>query len=185
MESVSVFDDLPDLALIELFTYLSSFDALWSFSRINYRLTILLAERGFLRRLNLSPARFGQFNILFDLFTLKDIQSLAIDCDGSPLQLIRWPRLPQLRTLRIKGVCNVGDLKIFLLVHAATLTHLILESNQDDMMVSQSIEFYNKNQANFISLNDCLLLLVWFFQRYFACRNRLDRFNWNYFSFSI
>lgn len=47
MSLITSFDDLPDLVLIELFSYLSSFDVLWGFTQLNTRLTLLLIERGF------------------------------------------------------------------------------------------------------------------------------------------
>ncbi len=136
MALITCFDDLPDLVLIELFSYLSSFDILWGFTHLNQRLTMLITERGFLYHINLSLARYHQFNTILRFLPLNDIQSLSIDSDASPLQLTRWPYLPRLRTLRIIGVHNHDDLLLFLLLHAATLTHLIIKSNERMVPVS-------------------------------------------------
>ena len=132
------FDSLPDLVLIELFSYLSSNDILWGFTGLNHRLTMLITERGYLFHINLSPARSNQFNTILGFLPLNDIQSLAIDNDASPLQLCHWPYLPRLRTLRIIGVYNHDELLLFLLLHAATLTHLIIRSNERLVPVSIS-----------------------------------------------
>ncbi|CAF4577236.1 unnamed protein product, partial [Rotaria sp. Silwood1] len=96
----------------------------------NHRLTMLITERGFFSRINLSLARYHQFNRILHFLPLNDIQSVSIDSDASPFQLTRWPYLPRLKTLRIIGVYNHDDLLVFLLLHAATLTHLIIKSNE-------------------------------------------------------
>ena len=132
------FNELPDLVLIELFSYLSSFDILWGFTHLNHRLTWLITEQHLFYRINLSFARHDQFNRIFRILSLNDIQSLAIDIDASPLQLTRWPYLPRLRTLRIVGVYNYDDLLFFVLLHAATLTNLIIKSNERLIPVSNN-----------------------------------------------
>ncbi|CAF4986197.1 unnamed protein product [Rotaria sp. Silwood1] len=91
---------------------------------------MLTMERGLFYHINLSLARNYQFNRILRFLPLNDIQSLAIDSDASPLQLTRWPYLPRLKTLRIIGVYNHNDLLLFLLLHAATLIHLIIKSNE-------------------------------------------------------
>ncbi len=136
MGSITCFDDLPDLVLIELFSYLSSIDILWGFTHLNHRLTMLITERGFFYNINLSVACYHQFNTILRFLPLNDIESLSIDSDASPLQLTRWPYLPRLRTLRIVGVYNFDELLLFLLLHAATLTHLIIKSNERMVPVS-------------------------------------------------
>lgn len=130
MASITCFEDLPDLVLIELFSYLSSIDILWGFTRLNQRLTMLIIERDFFYRINLSLAHYDQFNTILGFLPLNNIQSLAIDNDASPFQLTHWPYLNRLKTLRIIGTYNYEELLIFLLLHAATLTHLIIKSNQ-------------------------------------------------------
>jgi hypothetical protein len=135
------FNDLPDLGLIELFTYLSSTDILWGFTHLNHRLTMLIIERGFFYHINLSNARYHHFNTILRFVPLNDIQSLAIDSDASPLQLTRWPYLPRLRTLRIIGAYNYDHLLLFLLLHAANLPHLIMKSNERLVPVSVNSSF--------------------------------------------
>jgi hypothetical protein len=130
------FDDLPDLVLIELFTYLSSTNILWGFTHLNHRLTKLIIERGFFYYINLSHAHYHQFKKILCFLPLNDIQSLSIDNDASPLQLTRWPYLSRLRTLRIIGAYNHDHLLLFILLHAATLTHLIIKSNERLVPVS-------------------------------------------------
>lgn len=141
MTSATHFNNLPDLVLIELFTYLSSKDVLWGFTHLNHRLTMLIAECGFFCHINLSNARYHQFNAILRFLPLNDIQSLVIDSDASPLQLYRWPYLPRLRTLRIIGTYNYQHLLLFLLLHAATLTHLVIKSNERLVPVSVNSSF--------------------------------------------
>lgn len=128
--SITSFDALPDLVLIELFSYLSSLDILWGFTRLNQRLTMLIIEKGFFHHINLSTASYDQFKTILDVLSLDEIQSIAIDNDASPLQLVRWPYLPRLNTLRIVGPYNHKDLLTFLLLHAATITRLIINTNE-------------------------------------------------------
>ncbi|CAF2847053.1 unnamed protein product [Rotaria sp. Silwood2] len=130
MALITCFNDLPDLVLIELFSYLSSYDILWGFIHLNQRLTMLIIERGFFYYINLSLSYYHQFNKILHFLPLNSIQSLAIDSDTSPLQLTRRSYLSSLTTLRIIGTYNHDDLLLFLLLHAATLTHLIIKSNE-------------------------------------------------------
>lgn len=101
MPSITHFDDLPDLVLVELLAYLSSVDIMWGFTRLNHRLTMLISERGFFHRLNLSSARHHQFQTILRFLPLNSIYSFTIDSDASPLQLACWPYLSRLRTLCI------------------------------------------------------------------------------------
>ncbi|CAF1004755.1 unnamed protein product [Rotaria magnacalcarata] len=130
MALVTCFDDLADLVLIEVFAYLSSYDILWGLTHLNHRLAMLITEQGFFSRINLSLARYHQFNRILNFLPLNHIQSLSIDSDASPFQLTHWPYLPHLKTLRIIGVYNYDDFSVFVLLHAATLTHLIIKSNE-------------------------------------------------------
>jgi hypothetical protein len=133
---VTCFDDLPDLVLIELFSYLSSLDILWGFTDLNHRLTLLIIERNYFAYINLSLAGCDQFNRIFRFLPLNNIQSLVIDSNASPFQLTRWPYLPRLKILRIIGTYNYDDLLLFLLLHAATLTHLMIKSYERLIPVS-------------------------------------------------
>jgi hypothetical protein len=127
---VTVFDNLPDLSLLEIFSYLSCADALWCFSNLNIRLTRLLIERGVYYHVNLSSTRYHQFKTFLSLLRFNEIQSLIIDCYSSPLQLKCWPYLPHLKMLKVKGVRIFADVFNFAQQHAATLTHLAVESSQ-------------------------------------------------------
>jgi hypothetical protein len=149
MALFAVFDDLPDLVVIELFSFFSSIDVLWSFTRLNDRLTTLLSERGYFRRINLSSARRSQFDTLLSLLTLENIDSLAIDSDASPLQLTRWPHLRRLKTLRLTGLRYFDDLLTFLLRHATTLTHLTIESNEVHLAESIIVDIFKNNVDDF------------------------------------
>ncbi|CAF0831231.1 unnamed protein product [Rotaria sordida] len=99
---VAFFDDLPDLTMLEILSYLSCADALWTFSTLNNRLTMLLLERGVNRHVNLSSTQYYQFQKLLPLLRLNEIDSLIIDCYASALQLTKWPYLPHLKKLQIK-----------------------------------------------------------------------------------
>ncbi|CAF4201985.1 unnamed protein product [Rotaria sp. Silwood2] len=102
---------------------------------------MLINERGFFYHVNLSLARRHQFDTILRFLSFNDIQSLVIDSDASPLQLTRWPYMLRLRTLRIIGVHNHDDLSHFVLLHAATLTHLIIKSNARLVPDGSSIKF--------------------------------------------
>ena len=91
---ITLFDNLPDLSLIEIFSYLSCIEGIYSFSNLNTRLTGLLIERGFYRHVNLSSTRYHQFQSILCLLRLNEIQSVVIDCYASPFQLQSWPYLP-------------------------------------------------------------------------------------------
>ncbi|CAF3260355.1 unnamed protein product [Rotaria socialis] len=106
---LSRFHNLPDLAFIEILSYLSCADALWSFSKLNIHLTKLLIERGFYHHVNLSSTRYCQFQTFLSLLRLNEIQSLVID---------------------LKGVQDLVDVFKFAQQHANTLTHLTVESSQ-------------------------------------------------------
>ena len=141
MASVRFFDDLPDLVLISLFTYLSSIDILWGFAHLNNRLTALIFERGFFHHVNLSSAWRDQFDTVLYTLPLNNIESLTIDINASPLQLSRWPYLPRLTTLRLNGLREPDDALIFVLLHAATLTHLKIESDETIVAVSSLVDY--------------------------------------------
>ncbi|CAF1400667.1 unnamed protein product [Adineta steineri] len=127
---VTIFDNLADLSLIEIFSYLSCVDALWCFNNLNIRLTRLLIERGFYYHINLSSTRFHRFRKFLSLLRFNEIESLIIDCYSSPLQLRCWPYLPHLRILKVKGVRNVINVFNFAQRHSTTLTHLVVKSSE-------------------------------------------------------
>ena len=133
---MTCFDDLPDLVLIEVLAYLSSFDVLWGLTHLNRRLTMLINERGFSHHINLSSARYHQFERIVRSLPLNEIRSLVIDTHASPLQLSRWPYLPRLTTLCVIDVWNYDELSVFLLLHAATLSRLIIKTNRRSIAVS-------------------------------------------------
>ena len=127
---ISLFDQLPDLILFEIFSYLSCADALWSFSKLNSCLTTLLREQGFYRHINLSSTGKNQFETIFSTLRLNEIQSLVIDRCASPLQIKRWSHLPHLTKLRLHGVRNFREVFKLAKKHSNTLTHLTVESNR-------------------------------------------------------
>ena len=132
----STFDDLADLVLIEVLSYLSSADALWVFSSLNDRWTRLLAERGFFRHVNLSAAYSRQFNQLLPSPPLNSVETLIIDRTASPLQLLSWPYLPRLTKLHLRGVREHDRVLLFVLLHATTLTHITIQSDGFSFTVS-------------------------------------------------
>ena len=83
MERSMAFDDLADLALIEILSYLSSTDALCAFTDLNHHWTCLLAERGFFRCVNLSATYSRQFHQLLQILPLNEIETLLIDRTAS------------------------------------------------------------------------------------------------------
>jgi hypothetical protein len=130
------FDDLADLALLEMLSYLSCTDALCAFTGLNDRWTHLLAERGFFRQVNLSATYSRQFDQLLQILPLNNIETLVIDRSASPLQLRRWPYLPRLTRLHLRGVREYDTILPFVILHAATLTHITIQSDQYSVTVS-------------------------------------------------
>ena len=120
------FNDLPDLVIIDLFSYLSSVDVLWAFATLNYQFRKLVCERSYFCHMNLSSARLSKFDALLALLPLNQLQTLVIDIGASSFQLTRWPHLPSLTTLRLYGLRDFEDATTFILQHSATLTHLTL-----------------------------------------------------------
>ena len=133
---MTCFDDLPDLVLIEVLSYLSSIDVLWGWTHLNHRLTMLINERGFFHHINLSSARYHQFQTILHFLPLNEIRSLVIDTHASPLQLSCWPYLPRLTTLCIIDVWNYDELSLYIRRHASTLTHLIIRTDVRSIPVS-------------------------------------------------
>ena len=133
---VTFFDDLPDLVLIELLSYLTCVDAVLGFSNLNSRLTAILFERGFYRHVNLSSMGRHQFQLILSFFQCSQIESLVIDYYGSPLQLKRWPCLRNLRILIVRAVRELRDVYKFARKHVKTLTHLTAESSEYSSTVS-------------------------------------------------
>ena len=133
---ISVFDDLADLVLIEILSYLSSTDVLCAFTCLNDRWTRLVTERGFFRQVNLSAAYSRQFDQLLKILPLNNIETLVIDRTASPLQLSRWPYLPRLTNLHMRGVREYDSILCFALLHAATLTHVTIQSDNYSLTVS-------------------------------------------------
>ena len=133
---VTLFDELSDLWLIEIFSYLSSVDALWSFNNLNTRLTSSLTERGFHRCVNLSSIRRSRFRTFLSLLRLNEIESLLIDCNASSLQVRVWPYLPHLTKLTVKGLRDPVDLFRFVKRQRHTLKHLTIHSSDYSKTVS-------------------------------------------------
>ena len=73
---MTCFDDLPDLVFIELLSYLSSIDVLWGLTQLNNRFTMLINERGYFHHINLSSARYDQFERILRFLPLNEIRSL-------------------------------------------------------------------------------------------------------------
>jgi hypothetical protein len=135
MALITCFDDLPYLFFIELFSYLSSIDILWSLINLNNRIQTIIKERGFFRHINLSSVRLSKFDTLLTLLPFNQIQTLVIDIEASPLQLSRWSYLPCLTTLRLYGLRDFEDASSFILRHSHSLIHLTLQTNDLFMSV--------------------------------------------------
>jgi hypothetical protein len=135
MALITQFNDLPDLVIIDLFTYLTSIDVLWAFANLNHRLRKLVNERGFFRHINVSSARLSKFDTLLTLLPLNQIESLVIDIGASTLQLSRWPHLPSLTSLQLYGLRDFQDATSFILRYSVSLIHLTLGTNNKFMSV--------------------------------------------------
>ena len=135
MNMITVFDQLAELALLEIMSYLSCADALSAFTSLNDRYTRLLAERGHFRHVNLSITYAEQFHQLLQILPLDMIETLIIDRTASPLQLRSWPYLPRLSKLYLRGVREYDSILIFTLLHAATLTHVTIQADGHSLTV--------------------------------------------------
>ena len=67
---------------------------------------------------------------------LNEIETPVIDRTASPLQLSRWSYLPRLTKLHLRGVREYDSVLFFALLHAATLTHVTIESDEYALTVS-------------------------------------------------
>ena len=129
------FEDLADLFMIDLFSYLSSIDVLRAFANLNHRFRKLVNERGFFRHINLSSAHLSKFDRILTVLALNQIETLVIDIGASSLQLTRWPHLPSLTTLRLYGLRDFEDATTFILQHSVTIIHLSLGTSDRFMSV--------------------------------------------------
>jgi hypothetical protein len=84
----------------------------------------------------LSPTESRRFHQLLQILPLNNIETLVIDRSASPLQLSRWPYLPRLTKLYFRGVREYDSILFFALLHAATLTHVTIESDAYSLTVS-------------------------------------------------
>jgi hypothetical protein len=123
---------LPDLVLLDIFSYLSCEDALYSFAELNiFRLVDLLVERGAFRHICLSSALpFYQYTVLaqriwcFNLVRSLVIQDAFIDIVSPHARWRLFPSLIDLRLLHQR--CIMKTTIQFVIAHASTLTHLTL-----------------------------------------------------------
>ena len=127
---LTLLDELPDLSLTKIFSYLSCADASWSLNDLNTRLTALLTTRDFYRCVNFSSIRRSQFKTFLSLLRLNEIESLVIACNASSLQIRVWPYLPHLTKLTVKDVRDFVDLFRFAKQQRYTLAHLAVQSNE-------------------------------------------------------
>ncbi len=128
---------LPDLVLLEVFSYLSCEDVLYAFGNLHdFRLSDLLTERGAFRHICLSSQLSRhQYQVLSkgiwrcDLvrsFVCKEMFSDFINY-LTPCQI--FPSLTELRVFFLR--CVTDDVAKFVMAHSSTLTHLsIKRSNQ-------------------------------------------------------
>lgn len=130
MTSITQFDDLPDLFLIDLFDYLSPVDLLLSLTNLNNRIQSLIDERGFFREIDFSSISLSKFDRLVRIIPLNRIETLIINVEASPLQLSHWPYLPRLTTLRLYDMRDFLDATDFILQHSTSLMHLTLHTNE-------------------------------------------------------
>jgi hypothetical protein len=127
------FMSLPDLVLLDMFTYLSGEDVLYSFGDLHdLRVLDLLTEHGAFQHICLSSQLSRhQYQVLskgiwrYDLvrsFVLKEMFSDYIS-HCTPCQI--FPSLTDLRVFFIRAVFD--DLSEFVIAHSSTLTHLSIK----------------------------------------------------------
>jgi hypothetical protein len=124
----SCFDDLPELVLLEVLSYLSCEDALDAFACVNALLNRLLGERGAFYHIHLSSSLSRrQWIAFYNMWPRYLIQSLTVrDVFTNLLStLIPWsfPSLTQLRLIDLISPQH-GSMYFFVDAHVSTLTHL-------------------------------------------------------------
>ncbi|CAF4073334.1 unnamed protein product, partial [Rotaria sp. Silwood1] len=127
---------LPDIVLLEIFSYLSSEDVLYAFGNLHdFRLLDLLTEYGAFRQICLSSqlSRY-QYQVLskdiwrYDLvrsFVCKEMFSDYI-IHFTPCQI--FTSLTELRIFFLR--CLTDDLAEFVIAHSSTLTHLSVKRSE-------------------------------------------------------
>jgi hypothetical protein len=132
---MACFCSLPDLVLLEIFSYLSCEDALFAFAELNInRLIDLLVEHGAFRHICVSSALSRQRYLVLKarIWRLDSVRSLVVEdiFAGIVFEYTSsdryFPSLVELRLLRLRRI--VKSITQFVIAHASTLTHLTVTS---------------------------------------------------------
>jgi hypothetical protein len=134
-ESIN-FMSLPDLVLLDILSYLSCEDALYTMGSLHSdRLDHLLVERGAFRQICLSPTLLArQYDWLLDgVWSLQSVESLVLHGVFAEffisLSQLQKP-LPSLTDLHLIDVDDPHrSIEQFIQAHSFTLTHLTITSN--------------------------------------------------------
>lgn len=127
------FTALPDLAVLEIFSYLSCEDVLYAFARLhNERLFRLIIERGAFQQICLSSQMDRQkyYDLARGVWRFDLIRSLVCREVFSDVivQFSPCPHFTSLTDLRLLAIGRVGDIVApFILAHSSTLTHLTVK----------------------------------------------------------
>lgn len=132
---------LPDIVLLEVFSYLSCKHALYAFTGFSeHRLDHLLRERGAFKQIHVSShINCEQFNKLAtDIWRYDDVRSLVCDEVFSDFGAYLIPQLSPLSKLRLLSLrCAEDALALLIRTQSSTLTHLSVSEN-----AVSSISFY-------------------------------------------
>ena len=136
----SNFSSLPDIVLLEIFTYLSCEDLLYAFVNLQEHYLInLLTEHGAFRHIRLSsqlPRR--QYLVLskgiwrYNLVRSLVCEEMFSDCIrfSAPCQI--FPCLTELRMLSLR--CSAESVGEFIIAHSSTLQHLIVTRSEESFI---------------------------------------------------
>ncbi len=140
---------LPDLVLLEIFSYLSCEDALYAIAELNInRLNGMLAERGAFRQIHLSSAlSYQRYIILAErIWRFDSVLSLVVEgifADGLFLLAPRrvFSSLADLRILYARRLYETTT--AFVIAHASTLTHLTVTPTHHPFPMQEHSTFFH------------------------------------------
>ena len=127
---------LPDIVLLEIFSYLSCEDVLYAFGSFqDFDLLPLLTERGAFRQICLSSElSLHHYDVLLnDIWRYDLVRSLVSKemfsdflFHFTPCEI--FPSLTELRLFCLRGLAD--ELVQFVIAHSSTLTHLSMKSSE-------------------------------------------------------
>ena len=140
---------LPDIAFLEIFTYLSCEDVLYSFADLHdFHLIDLLTEHGAFRQICLSSqlSRHQHQVLSTDIWRYDLVRSLICNEMFSdyliyciPCKI--FPALTELRLFFLRWL--IDDIAEFVIAHSSTLTHLSVTTSKQSFISDDFRTFFH------------------------------------------